>query len=781
MKEHPVLRDALFFTPISIDMRLSALTIFSLFTLLSLNRASAQYIQVNDNYTPQQLVNALVDNSCAQVSNIQLNGSTDKNSHGYFTNNNAAFPFANGIILSTGYAKSATGPNTSLLSEGSTAWVGDYDLETALLISGTINATVLEFDFIPFTDRISFDYLFSSEQYLTSVTSQNQCNYTDGFAFLIKEAGTPNPYQNLAIVPGTNIPVKVNTVRGQGVCPPANEAYFDQFNTTEHATNFNGQTRILQAQTIVTAGTLYHIKLVVADQGNNLYDSAIFLGGGSFKSVTDLGTDRLFETDNPLCQDETLPLNATTLNATGYKWYKDGVLQDETNPIYSVTGAGDYSVLVEFGIGCTSSGKIRIEQSIPPLPGNYTLLQCDDDNDGISAFNLDLAYNNITGNDTSLYVYFYTSLDNALSDTNKIINTTSFQNSIANQVIYAKVLTPYGCYSISRLQLLTSVNTLIPPPLLGICDDDGNNDGYTAFNLLQHKDDILQGLPSGLELRYYTSYADALSASSHIANPQSFTNSNPYNQTIYARIFNGSDCYSIVPVDLVVYTFEDGFTDEEAILCTNETLSLDAGAGFTSYLWNTNPTQTTRSLLVTVPGNYTVTVTNINGCKASKTFRVKVSAPATAAEFIIDDFNGGTTNSVTIHPTGIGNYEFSLDGISYQDSNVFSNLKSGKYSVYINDKNQCGRYIKSFYVLDYPKFFTPNNDGISDSWHIPYLAFIPDAYVTIFDRYGKIITSFTGSGSWDGTFKNYPLPATDYWFVIEINGRIIRGHFSMIR
>ena len=762
-------------------MKLSVQHILFVFIIFYCTHSAAQYIQVNDGYTAQQLVNALVDGSCAQVSNISLNGSPDSKSYGYFTNAADSFPFTNGIVLSTGYARSATGPNNSLLSEGSTDWGGDDDLENALLVSGTVNATILEFDFIPFTDNISFDYVFSSEQYLTSVISQNQCNYTDGFAFLIREASATTPYQNLAIVPGTNIPVKVNTVRGEGVCPSANSAYFDNFNGVEHPTNFNGQTKILKAQTAVTSGTLYHIKLVVADQGNNLYDSAIFLGGGSFRSITNLGADRLFDTNNPLCSDDTLPLDATTPNATGYKWYKNNVLQAETSAVYVVTSEGEYSVIVEFGIGCTSSGRIRVEESIPPPTDNYTILQCDEDNDGVSIFNLELAYDNITGNDTSLYVYFYRSREDATRNINRIINSTAFENTEANQTIYAKVLTQYGCYSISTLQLLTSANALTPPAKLGICDDDGMDDGFTQFDLTIRTGDILQNLPPGLDLRYYISQADALSALNAIATPQSFINTTQNNQIVYARIFNGSDCYSIVSLQLEVYSFGDIVKDESVIICTDKTITLDAGDGFTSYAWNTNPIQKTRVITIDEPGKYTVTVTNSHDCEASKTFTVSASGPAAEAMVILDDFNGGALNMATIEVNGIGDYEFSLDGVSYQDSPVFTGLISGKYTAYINDKNECGRVTVTFYILDYPKFFTPNNDNINDRWYIPYLVFVPNADVFIYDRYGKLITGFSGSGSWDGTFKGRPLPATDYWFVIQLENRTIKGHFSMIR
>ena len=188
------------------------LFLFNCFSLAT----SAQYIQVDDTYTAQQLVqNVLVRNSpCAGVSNFSVSGDTfsgSQNSYGYFNAGTSGFPFTDGIVLSTGKATSAVGPNNSLLSQGGTSWLGDSELELALSISNSINGTSLEFDFIPITNKISFDYIFSSEQYLLSATS-NQCNFTDGFAFLLKPKDNSTPYQNLALVPGTDIPVKINTV-----------------------------------------------------------------------------------------------------------------------------------------------------------------------------------------------------------------------------------------------------------------------------------------------------------------------------------------------------------------------------------------------------------------------------------------------------------------------------------------------------------------------------------------------------------------------------------------
>ncbi|RYZ51459.1 MAG: PKD domain-containing protein, partial [Sphingobacteriales bacterium] len=160
------------------------------------------------------------------------------NSFAYFSANGSSFPFQDGVVLTTGNATSATGPNASILSEGPSNWPGDSDLENAIQLGNTVNATVLEFDFIPAASYFSFDYIFSSEQYLSS-PSANQCGFTDGFAFLLKKAGTSEPYQNLSVVPGTTTPVTVNSVRGAGtICPVSNPNYFDAFNDFEHPTNY---------------------------------------------------------------------------------------------------------------------------------------------------------------------------------------------------------------------------------------------------------------------------------------------------------------------------------------------------------------------------------------------------------------------------------------------------------------------------------------------------------------------------------------------------------------
>lgn len=666
-------------------------TIFILVFLCGFISNYAQNITVDEGFTPQYLVNdVLINSSCANVLNVSVSGgnfASGEKSFGYFDATGTSFPFQNGIVLSTGKIVNAQGPNTSLSDDGGNmGWNGDPDLNQALGLSNTFNATVLEFDFIPLGNRISFDYIFSSEQYLSNPMS-NQCNFTDGFAFLLRRNGETN-YQNLAVVPNTNIPVKVNTVRGSGtICPAANETYFDAFNGTVHPTNFNGQTKVLTAQSDVIPGETYHIKLVIADEGNHRFDSAIFLGGGSFNFGIDIGDDRLIATGNPLCTNETLAVDATQIGATSYQWYKDtNLIPGATNATYNITSAGDYLVEINYGPTCQTTGAIKIE--------------------------------------------------------------------------YAETL-------------IVNQNTFTE------CDADANQDGKTVFDLNNIKNQLFTNLPAN----YVVSFFDLTTSTTAL--PTNYTNTTPFTQTIYARIMNIQGCYSDYPVNLRVNTFDDILVDETIGLCENESLILNAGSGFTSYEWNTNPPQFTQQITVNSGGIYEVTVTNALNCSKTKTFTIEASGIATIDEIIINDFQENNSATIQISPTSLGDYEYSLDGINYQNSNVFSNLLADEYTVYVQDKKGCGITLETFYILDYPRYFTPNNDSYNDTWNIKNLERrgLENSLITIYDRYGKLLKQLIGNSSgWNGTFNNEVLPAADYWFTIELtNGKTLKGHFSLIR
>ncbi|MFP9098665.1 choice-of-anchor L domain-containing protein [Flavobacterium sp. RHBU_24] len=757
--------------------------------MLVITSASAQYILVNDSFTPHDLVNTiLVNNTCVSVSNVTVSGLSDdfsgEQSYGSFNANGGSFPFQDGIILSTGRAVLAQGPNTSLLDDGNLpGWGGDNDLEAALGINNSVNATLLEFDFIPIANTISFEYMLSSEEYHDNAP----CRYSDGFAFLLKEAGTNNPYTNLAVIPGTDIPVKVTSVHpligGNNGCPAQNEAYFDAFNGTQHPTNFNGQTKVLTAFSYVTPGTQYHIKLVIADEGNYRYDSAIFLGGGSFTAKVDLGPDRVFANNSPLCSGEAYPLDATVPGATGYQWYKNGsALTGETTAAYTATSAGDYSVTVQFTAGCTAEGDVTLEYDAPLNFGSFTLLQCDEDGDGLTQYNLALAgVLAQNGNANLQATAYYLSPADAANDV-PIPNADNFANTTPNQPIYVKLENQYRCSGIATVVISTSANTVTSPAPFEVCDTDGSDDGLFTFSITPLDAEITSGLPTGLQIKYYTTYQDALLYDNPVTNPAAFTNTIPYSQTIYARINQGGDCYGIAEVPLVIHSFGDAQNDETVYLCEGSPLTLDAG-DYKSYTWATVPVQTTREVVVNDVGAYSVTVTNNFDCTGTKTFNVVLSGPVTALSVETADFKNGQ-NTITAIASGAGNFEYSLDGINFQGSPVFEHLEAGAYTVYARDSNGCGNTVtKKAYVLDYPKYFTPNGDAWHETWRIPYLGNRQGVSVVVYDRFGKLITAFRGnSPGWDGTLDGNKLPATDYWFIITLeDGSEVKGHFALIR
>lgn len=759
-------------------MKFAKNSLYILLFVTVFQNSQAQYIQVDDNRTAQDLVeNVLINSPCANVSNITVSGwaFSSGNSYGYFNTGTSIFPFQEGVIISTGRAASAIGPNNSLLSEGPTSWPGDNDLQQAIGESNTINATVLEFDFLPLANKVSFEYIFSSEQYLSNPNA-NQCNFSDGFAFLLKEVGSQQ-YENLAVVPGTNIPVKITTVRDSGtICPPANEMFFDAFNSSNHPTNYNGQTTILKAEAIVTPSVLYHIKLVIADQGNQLYDSAIFLGGGSFKVEIDLGPNRLIATSNPICDGQTYTLNTTQPGNNTYQWYKNGVLiPNATNATYTVSEAGDYQVeIVLDNSVCIATGEVTIEYAQPASASNATLIQCDPDMNGIGTFNLRTLDSTITNNNNQWIVTYYPTFANAENTTNSISNPNTF-NSVAI-TIYAVVSNSFGCNTIVTVELQLSNETVNTPPPYIVCDTDGTDDGFAQFNLATVTPQILNGLSTALQVNYYQTLENDYSAVTPL--PTFFTNTTSNQQIVYAKIFNGGDCYDIVPVTLIVNGFSLNFNPISVTFCEGGSTVLNAPSGNYTYVWNTG--ETTQSIQITNPGVYSVILTNSLGCNAIQQYNASTTQPPTLIDVEVIDFNGAN-NTITINYSGNGLYQFSIDGVSFQDSPIFTNIAPGNYLVSAIDLNHCGGFTTVVIVLDYPRFFTPNGDSYNDIWRIKNLN--QNYVISVFDRFGKLLKTLSGNNfGWDGTFNGSPLPSSDYWFVLKFEGgRTIKGHFALKR
>ena len=525
---------------------------FILFTLFFCsNYLFSQQISVDDSVGLQSLIqNNLVD-GCVDITNIssQVNGNANGfSSYAYFERAGSNFPFANGIMLSTGGA--ASGGNSTVtptLSEGSTTWGTDTDLEAALGITNTVNATSIEFDFVSISNQFQFNYLLASEEYF----GINPCQFSDGFVFLIRVAGTTNPYQNIALIPGTSTPVNTNTIHDEifGVCPAQNDQYFDGYNIGD--TNYNGRTTVLTASGSILPNVTYHIKLIIADQTDGTFDSAVFIEGDSFR-ILDLG------------DDITTCASSVTLDAdlqnplASYAWYRNGILiAGAISATYIAVQDGTYQVEVGVpvnGTTCVETDEITVvlntEEPMDPVT-DYEL--CDDPSgDGIEIFDLVTKDSEVLANiPFTNYMFSY-----HLSDSDARLNinpiTTPIANTLNPQPIFVRVQDlDSNCFSFTTFNLVVNaLPNIVNPTPLEVCDGDDNPDGYAIIDLTQKDDEITSG-QTNLIVTYHYNPLDVSTGNNPIPSP--YINTNTPNELIYVRIVDtATGCVITTTLDVVI-------------------------------------------------------------------------------------------------------------------------------------------------------------------------------------------------------------------------------------
>lgn len=259
---------------------------FLLFSILTAFASHAQFVTIQTTQTTEQLVNTiLIDPNCGAISNVT--GSAFANGRGYFNAGTSNFPFSQGIVLRSGVVGNTVGPYNASFDTSAGSGLPDADLNTVLQSSGgsgnTIDASFITFDFVPTGDLLSFNFLFASNEY-----GQFQCIFSDVFAFILTNL-TTNQKTNIAVVPGTNIPVSVTKIRDaayNAACPSVNAAFFGSYlasagNAATAPISMRGITQPMTAKALVVPGQSYRLKLVIADASDSSYDSAVFIEGGS--------------------------------------------------------------------------------------------------------------------------------------------------------------------------------------------------------------------------------------------------------------------------------------------------------------------------------------------------------------------------------------------------------------------------------------------------------------------------------------------------------------------
>ena len=484
---------------------------------------------------------------------------------------------------------------------------------------------------------------------------------------------------------------------------------------------------------------------------------------------------------------------------------------------------------------------------VNPLPSvasiaDYQICEADPSgvNDGKEQFDLTtqnsaLLANNLTTPISSYSVMFYE--DAAL--TLPINNPSAYLNTSSPQTIYVQITnTITGCESaVGQFNIVVNPKPLINYSMTDMkeCDTDGVNNGTKLYtqsttsplpSLAGYVDAILgitQTAPTYIVEFYYNSQSDAQAGNSGNA----LTNLTTYEVqtgTYWVRVENTvTGCYQLDSFDVIIEKLAEpviSSTINSNIACvrwdtTTVTNGLVLDSGITAanytYQWYADgivipaPAGTTVDYVVsdipqsTTQITYTIKATSsmppLLGCTSvvspASTFTVIKSGPAGDISYNVS--NAFENNQIiTVTNSGYGLYEYSLDDGPRQTSPIFENVSLGSHTVYIWDVRDpngysCGvEQLTNVQAVDYPHYFTPNGDGIHDTWNIVGLGGQPNTKIYIFDRLGKLLKQISStSAGWDGTFNGSPLPSDDYWFTVDYEetslGKQFKSHFSLKR
>ncbi|WP_050855239.1 choice-of-anchor L domain-containing protein, partial [Flavobacterium frigoris] len=355
-------------------MKKIAFLFYILFSIV----ANAQLVVDNTSQTPKQLVQNVVVGQGINVSNIKFNGTAANadvisDQVGLFSNGlTTNIGLSTGIILSTGNAIIAKGPNDnpSGTLETTTPFIGDADLSILSNNQTIQNVAILEFDFIPTGNKLSFNFVFASEEYPEFVND----TYNDNFGFFLSGPEITGPFtggaQNIALIPTTTLPVSINNLNnGTSNSGPCDNCQYYVNNEGGTSIQYDGFTKVLSANANVVCGQTYHIKLAIGNAGNdNYYDSAVFIEGASFSSPSiNLGPDM------KICSASNQVLNSGLSATEIHEWRYNGTLiPGELGPKITVNQSGLYSVQAfPFGAACPVSDEIDIQFSTLAAPYLY--------------------------------------------------------------------------------------------------------------------------------------------------------------------------------------------------------------------------------------------------------------------------------------------------------------------------------------------------------------------------------------------------------------------------
>jgi len=710
-------------------------TLFFMFFACSLFLQAQLVVDGNPPYnTAQNLVENVLLGAGVTANNIQYTG--DQQAIGFFDGTNSNIGLDSGLILCSGQINVALGPNNAGGQTSPPMGLGlpGHPLLQGLIPNHTTNdASVLQFDFIPSSDTLKFRYVFGSEEYMEYVNS----SYNDVFGFFLTG---PNPtggtYNNVNIaqIPGTTMPVTIDNVNNFINA----QYYFDNENPPGQTVQFDGFTIPLTAQAHVVCGQTYTITIAIADAGDHILDSGVFLEASSFSSPGGI----------------TINTSATFFTGTADTSLVEGC----SFATIDIVRTGDLAdtILVYASYSGTATNGVDFAL----LPDTFYLFP------NMSTYTLQL--DPIFDNTTEPIEDFIMSFTPVLSTP---IDTNCFSVSPA--------IAGFTITDANPLLLTVSPDIVLDCPgdtvSISAALTGGNGNNIITWN-------------TG-----FVTSGDVSTSSFNVIPSTSTTYIVTATDTCGAQILTDS-------IQVVVPNFQPLLgTLQDTVVCPGENIVLNPGViggdGSYTYTWSTGDTTSTLSLAPLTDSLYILNI--VDGCEETLNNQsfVSVSTPPIAdyQHIIQSDYGINFTN--TSFGGAFFNWDFGDGNTSSQPNPIHYYSEAGTYLVSLFVHNQDGCVDTVFYTIELnpeytfylPNAFSPDGNGINDHFFGKGEGFI-NYKMYIFDRWGeKVFYTKEQTKQWGGFLPNGKKAKSDvytYKVILELplnETKELTGNVTLIR
>lgn len=441
----------------------------------------------------------------------------------------------------------------------------------------------------------------------------------------------------------------------------------------------------------------------------------------------------------------TNPANYTITYAVG-----GTPITNPTNYNFSANTAVSVFIKDNSGLLCDNRDAL-INLTLSPFSAtNITLNECNNNNASTATFNLTLAgVTSVVGAQKK----YYRTMADLNNNVNEITNPAAYVS--APGVVYVKVTTPQGCTGNAQITL-----AFLPLPM---ANDATIQACFLVANISASVFDLTSANVSpqaGVTKKFYTTFDNALNGTNEILNPTIYPSGNA---DVYVRVIGSNGCFVIKKISLKITPPTYSTVLKDKTICIDARTTLDAGPGFDAYTWSTGAT--TQSISGVAVGQYYVDLKTGN-CTTRQLVQVKASSNPVISSIDISN------NTITVNATaGLAPYQYSLDGINWQESNVFSNLPRGEIKVYLKDAYNCAPVVVQITVPNLLNAITPNGDNINDVIDYTALAYKKNLVFIVYDRYGnkKYEADKLRNFKWDGMSAGKKIPTGTYWYTITWN------------